>query len=335
MEINSLPQACYLHDLPSVLVSGISADSIFCKIALGTNSIEETYYPHSDGKVTVRQLDTFAEDFTELDFANVFDSVSYDYIYRLKVEATSTADGTKSVETDVHPCRLKVGKSPDGKFLTRNCSRAVAPGEPVFFAFYGGSTQLIISEYQGDKLLKSTTVNNSSPATRLVQYGYSRRNFSDAATHIVARLYRGGQLTDSIIVAFRDSLFGRSFVFDNVFYAPDVFVFRGSEKEQLSYEADLGSMGGKVARLSDKSYPTYVVTSGPLTPAELDSALDLASADHPYLYVDGKLQPIVILSFEENSKRPANTPPTVTMTYRLADRPLLAVTRVSEPNGFE
>lgn len=336
MQVTEQIYDSFLGNLPVLRFDGVYGRSSLY-LAYAGRSLQETYTPDSNSRVYVHGLYEFVRDYIEIDVLTFlqYPKTSIQYVRNLIVSLTDSASGYDQLNVDIYPSREAFSISPTTyRFLTRTNVKTLYD-EMLFLSSFGGANKVKYTYINQAYTSTAEDTRSSATGNSLFTFRIDRSNFNDGIVSIKAELYSGNSLVDTIFIDVAPKQrFAKTFVFDNVFFAPETATFRGSEKDNYNFEADFGYIGSKYNRLVDRSTREYVVNSGPLTEDEYRTFLDIASADHVYLVENGTYVPVVVVAFETNERLPKEAPASVTMTYRMSERQRAAITRESEPAGI-
>lgn len=321
----TLKSSYTLHSIPDIHVGAVVGQLTVQLRMAGGNRVNEYYQPDTGGDVTIRGLNEFCADYFEGSIPNflVSDDAYHHSVSKILYITLVDRNYVKEYAITILPSRVHLSYKPTYGFMTRCRNLVVCDDEEFYVPFYCNTLEFRIYAY--DKTGSSSLIELSdSGSNSLLAYYTLTRSFIieqtgelDSLAYCDIQLWYGSIQYDNIHVEFLDPLFSKTFFFDNALFAPQSFAFRGSEIQNPEQEVEYGYINGKYCRLSSRSHQVFTVTSGPLSEEELSTVRDILDADTVYIHQNGAFIPVVILSLEENTRIPANSPATVTMTYRL------------------
>lgn len=328
--IQSYPQRCFLFDLPDLVITGVSGN-LSLSISVGEVVITEKYQP-SGGTVTVYGLAELVKDYIDGKCEPLAPPriLVTDSSVLLTVSA-SDEQTSSTAAIDVIPCREPLGSANTDFFLTRYKSKNVNLGELFLISFIdtNRSMKVTVTNYDGSSdsfIYVADTLSSSKRVTFAFDSDYLCDEFGTTPDNLqsaIFQLVQGSLVLDTVTVNFNQhgDLFAKTFVYDNVFYVPETITFRGSESEQQNLEANFSYVGGKYSRLSADQFRAYTARLGQADEQTYRSAEDMLLSDDVRIFESNdKWSPVVIISTENEYRRPKSQPAHFAITYRESGR---------------
>lgn len=360
MTATTLEQFYFVLDLPDLKVAADGKRVVFFQFYDPSNMVmngepvaldlisefAETYYPDSDGYITLRNLGDMARSYlsprklSAVNMANATQVWSRPYVLlAIRVcnpELYTQVYGTYS--TCVYYSNIRIGVQPSsyGMFLSRYHARKVLPWQPMLFShiiFSNWSSKLVVaykdSEGAPHRATHTFSVNGAE-LHDVLHYNLTLASIatllSIAADSIVSVdifLLDNGTVQDYISFEIdRDHhRKPQGFCFTNCFGVPETEVLVGKDVRSDKMESEHSFVSNVYKKVYTELTEEHKVCSGFIQSDTYHSLLDMVRSEEVKLLENATMgEEVAVTEIDFSEQRPHTAPNSVYVTYRVAER---------------